>query len=232
MSHRLLMLLSSKTQPRIINYKPSDDLESLFYIFLEITTQYGRFGQISNEGQPPEDAATWRSVYEDLRDPRGFSSSGALKRGFLEGERLYKLTLFFQNCSTIVDSWCDKLDVAIRERRDVSHGDIHEVIIKGLSDLERSSPIAAPSLPPPTSLHSSANTLPLTVPSVTSDSNELPPSASGSTGRITQSMQKNQMLLPEIPNVSLPPLPSSSMAEVPDNGSRRGKRKLRQGKRN
>jgi hypothetical protein len=89
------MLLSSKTQPRIINYKPSDDLESLFYIFLEITTQYGRFGQISNEGQPPEDAAAWRSVYEDLRDPRGFSSSGALKRLFLEGEHQEKRFLLY-----------------------------------------------------------------------------------------------------------------------------------------
>jgi hypothetical protein len=224
MSSRLLKLLGSKTRPPTIDYRASDDLESLFYIFLEITIKYGGFGQTSNEGQPPEHAPLWRSAYEEL-SKGGLLISSTLKKDFMKGEQSYKPTPFFRDCYTILEEWRTAIHVAMEKGGDVSHQEIREIINQGLMNLESFSPVAAPPLPPPASLRPSAKTLPLTVLAVTSDSNGLPPSASGSTGRITRSMQKNKMLLPAVPNVSLPPLPSGSMAEDLDNGSHRNRRR-------
>jgi hypothetical protein len=160
MSCRLLKLLGNPPPLFTIHYKASDDLESLFYIFLEITIVYGGLGQTSDEGQLPDYARLWCEVYKSMNRRDGLTISACLKRVFLtDNAPLYKLTPFFQACYPILEAWRKAIGCAIREKRDVSHQEICKIIDQGLKDLESFPPVAAPPLPPPTFLHPSGSPL-------------------------------------------------------------------------
>lgn len=115
MSCRLLQMLGnpdkSLTPPKFV-YKASDDLESLFYIFLEITTGYEGFGKKSVEGEPPTNATLWRQTYAVMNQP-GLSVSGSLKRLFLMGEESYSPTPFFKDCYPILEAWRKEINDAM-----------------------------------------------------------------------------------------------------------------------
>jgi hypothetical protein len=76
MPSRLLKLMGTIPTPPLINYRASDDLELLFYIFPEFTIMYGgAWGELS-EGVHPDNAHVWREPYVGY-------SSGILKNDFI-----------------------------------------------------------------------------------------------------------------------------------------------------
>jgi hypothetical protein len=149
MSSRLLRLISDIPTPPLIDYRASDDLESLFYIFLEFAIMCGGPGGLSEEGVPPDNAQAWRDIVVAMPQ-HGISASGTLKKVFITDARpRYEPAPYFRACRPILEEWRKAIGVAVREERDVSHGEILESIERGWRALE--SLPAAPPLPPKTS---------------------------------------------------------------------------------
>jgi len=139
MSSRLLDLIGDLRQNKIIEYKASDGLESLFYIFLETIIIYGGpQGQREGKGELPIKYEQWR----DACDQMGWYSlgvSGAVKQSFLtdrsEDEVLYTVAKYFTACAPILQDWRKETGEAIRDNRDVSHEVIRKMIERHLKDI-------------------------------------------------------------------------------------------------
>jgi len=119
-----------------ITYRPADDLESLFYIFLEFTTVYdGPGGEISDKGVHPENARRWRKAFVTM-DQDGLGTSGTLKREFiLVGDNNYKPTPYFQACYPILEEWRKAIASTIDNDEGISHERLRKIIQQGLDRL-------------------------------------------------------------------------------------------------
>jgi hypothetical protein len=149
MSSRLLKLMGKIPTPPLIDHRASDDLESLFYIFLEFVTVWGGPGRLSEEGVHPDNAQAWRDICVEM-PRRGISVSGTLKKEFITDDQpRYEPAPYFRACRPVLEEWRKAIGVAVRKERDVSHGEILESIERGRRALE--SLPAAPPLPPSTS---------------------------------------------------------------------------------
>jgi hypothetical protein len=149
MSFRLLKLMGKIPTPPLIDHRASDDLESLFYIFLEFAIMYRGPGGLSEEGVPPDNAQAWRDICVSMPQ-RGISVSGTLKKEFItDAQPRYEPAPYFRACRPILEEWRKAIGDAVREKRDVSHGEILEIIERGRKALE--SLPAAPPFRTPTS---------------------------------------------------------------------------------
>ncbi|KAG1900142.1 uncharacterized protein F5891DRAFT_980435 [Suillus fuscotomentosus] len=103
-SSHLLKLMGDILVPSMIDHRASDDLESLFYIFLKFTMTYeGPGGKASTEGVQPVNAPRWHKAYL-MMDQDGLGTSGSLKKDFLmEKCPHYEPTPYFQVCHPILE---------------------------------------------------------------------------------------------------------------------------------
>jgi hypothetical protein len=149
MSFRLLRLMGKIPTPPLIDHRASDDLESLFYIFLEFAIVWGGPGGLSEEGVRPDNAQAWRDICVAMPQ-RGISVSGTLKKEFITDDQpRYEPAPYFRACRPVLEEWRKAIGDAVRKERDVSHEEILEIIERGRRALEDLP--AVPPLPPPTS---------------------------------------------------------------------------------
>jgi hypothetical protein len=144
MSSRLLKLIGDPRRNGTIDYRASDDLESLFYIFFEATIIYGGpQGQKEGRAVFPTQYNQWRGVYEQM-DANGLGISGTVKKDFLtdksEDTVMYTVAKYFAACGPILQDWRAAIGMAIQGDRDISHKDIHKIIEKHLKEIESSQP--------------------------------------------------------------------------------------------
>ncbi|KAG1768592.1 hypothetical protein EV702DRAFT_1203220 [Suillus placidus] len=161
-SYHLLKLMGDNPHLSVINHRASDDLESLFYIFLEFTTTYeGPSGKVSAEGVQPVNAPRWRKAYLTM-DKDGLGTSGSLKKEFLMEKCLrYDPTPYFQACRPILEEWRKAIGDALHDEQELSHKEILNIIqqqriqsLPGSLTLPSvaSLPASSVTTPPPTSL--------------------------------------------------------------------------------
>ncbi|KAG2338228.1 hypothetical protein BDR05DRAFT_1004371 [Suillus weaverae] len=128
-SCRLLRLMGGVPSLDLIDHRPCDNLESLFYIFLKFTIIYvGPGGSITDRGMLPV-------------------NSGSLKREFLmENNPSFEPSLFFQACHPILEEWHQAIGDALKGERDLSHDEIGDIIKWGLNKLDS---FPSPKIPRP-----------------------------------------------------------------------------------
>ena len=158
MSSRLLELIADPCWNKIIEHKASDDLESLFYIFLKSVIIYGGpQGQWEGKGELPSKYHQWRDTYDQMSG-HGLGASGAVKQSFLtdrsEDKVLYTVAKYFTACAPILQDWCKAIGEAIRDNHDISHKVIHKMLEWHLKDIENSQP-------PPSPIATSSTTAPI-----------------------------------------------------------------------
>ncbi|KAG1837090.1 hypothetical protein F4604DRAFT_1692459 [Suillus subluteus] len=230
MSCRLLKMMgATEPAPTLFVHTASDDLESLFYIFLEFTITFGGPGpQMTGGGVQPDNAIRWRIAYASL-DRHGLGTSGTLKKEFITDlNSRYKPAPYFEACHPILESWRLAMRAAIDNGGEVSHREIIDIITRGAKDIA-DPPL--PSGPPSMSLPSLASLGPrrpgrnkqVSPPIPVRLSAPLLSSNAGASG--SRPRQKRQMLPPS-PSNALPPSPSASMSMAQEPGNlRRSSRK-------
>ncbi|KAG2125258.1 hypothetical protein BD769DRAFT_1668989 [Suillus cothurnatus] len=136
-SCRLLKLMGSTQTPELVDHMASDDLESLFYIFLKFTTIYGGLGSlIMDRGVPPENACRWNKSYM-MMDRDGLGTSGSLKKEFImDKSPIYEPAPYFQACCPILEDWRLAIRNTLLNYKEVSHDQIHEIIQQGLDNID------------------------------------------------------------------------------------------------
>ncbi|KAG2028718.1 kinase-like domain-containing protein [Suillus americanus] len=208
MSCRLLKLIGDFPSSTTIEHKASDDLESLFYIFLEFTLLYeGPGGKITDQGIYPINASRWRKAYIAM-DRDGLGTSGSLKKEFItDHDPSYQPAPYFQDCRPVLEEWRRAIASSIAKDKDVSHGEIREIIKRGIENLPVPKAPSSITARPASSSVASSSFLP-PAPSPTTQESSFQP---------RRSLRKNIMVSPNVP----PPLASSSTAQEPLPDSRR-----------
>ncbi|KAG1794493.1 uncharacterized protein BJ212DRAFT_1490077 [Suillus subaureus] len=75
-------------------------------------------------------------------------TSRSLKKEFITNQDPnYQPAPYFQACCPVLEEWCKAIANVIAKDKDVSHGEIHEIIKQGIENLS-SHPLPAPSLIP------------------------------------------------------------------------------------
>jgi len=130
----------------MVTYIPSDDLESLFFIFLEFTIIYGGpKGQEvpKDERLFPIEYDAWTKAYATM-DQAGLWSSGTAKHVFFTNRPMasYEVSEYFKVCYPIVEEWRKAIGHALLHGNQVSHKEILEIINRGLNDIGRTAPMS------------------------------------------------------------------------------------------
>jgi len=114
--------MGSTQTPELVDHMASDDLESLFYIFLKFTTIYGGLGSlIMDRGVPPKNAYRWNKAYM-MMDRDGLGTSRSLKKEFImDKSPIYELASYFQACCPILEDWHLAIRNALLNDKEVSH---------------------------------------------------------------------------------------------------------------
>jgi len=139
-------MTGSNPPPSTVTYIPSDDLESLFFIFLEFTIIYGGpKGQEvpKDERLFPIEYDAWTKAYATM-DQAGLWSSGTAKHVFFTNRPLasYEVSEYFKVCYPIVEEWRKAIGHALLHGNQVSHKEILEIINRGLNDIGRTAPMS------------------------------------------------------------------------------------------
>ena len=130
--------------PSTVTYIPSDDLESLFFIFLEFTIIYGgpKGQQVPKEERLfPTEYDMWTEAYATM-DRVGLWSSGVVKHHFFLECPSYKVSEYFEVCYPILEEWRGAIGNALRHGNQVSHKEILEIINRGLNNIVRTAPMS------------------------------------------------------------------------------------------
>ncbi|KAG1749026.1 uncharacterized protein EDB91DRAFT_1079130 [Suillus paluster] len=151
----LLKLMRDNPTPELIDRKTSDDLESLFCIFLEFVAKYGGSGgSLTDEGQPSVNTRRWNDGLATLDDRIGIYTSGLLKEDFQQTSPTYEPAPYFKVCRPFLEEWRKAIRDAMRNGRDVSHHQNFQIIKLGLNNIENF-PISPPASSSPPSVVSS-----------------------------------------------------------------------------
>jgi hypothetical protein len=164
--------MGSIPTPDLVDHRASDDLKSLFYIFLKFMTIYsGPSGLIMDRGVPPKNAHRWNKAYM-MMDRDGLGTSGSLKKEFIMDKSLiYEPAPYFQACCPILKDWHLAIRNALLNDKEVSHNQIHEIIQQGLDNING---FLSPEISLPLLLMLSATPLETSVPSPAATQDLLP----------------------------------------------------------
>ncbi|KAG1849024.1 hypothetical protein F4604DRAFT_1935110 [Suillus subluteus] len=132
MSIRLLTACAEKEKTggtMTIDHSPSDDIESLFYIFVEFVSTYdGPQGYISNPKME-----RWGQALEDMGHKAGPYKSGLVLVTRHDKQLMNRTTQYFDSLKDLVQEWRLKFFYAAEEQTTVSHTEILELIEKWIS---------------------------------------------------------------------------------------------------
>jgi hypothetical protein len=171
-SYHLLKLMGSIPTPDLVDHRASDDLKSLFYIFLKFMTIYsGPSGLIMDRGVPPKNAHRWNKAYM-MMDRDSLGTSGSLKKEFImDKSPSYKPVPYFQACCPILEDWRVAIRNALSNDEEVSHDHIYKIIQRGLDNMNN---FPSPEIWHPLLLILSATLLETSVPSPAATQGLLP----------------------------------------------------------
>jgi len=141
-------------EPSTVTYHPSDDLESLFYVFLEFTITYeGPNGKEvpKEKRQFPFQYRKWTNACA-LMGQDGAWASGLMKKNFFTERPSYKVSEYFEACYPVLEEWREAIVNALRHKKQVSHKEIREIIERGLENIIQTAHVPMPATLAPSSV--------------------------------------------------------------------------------
>jgi hypothetical protein len=143
---------NSIAQLKLVEHNPSDDLESLFYIFFEFVSKYGgAHGAVA----PTWDKTTmpWADAYENLGATSGLLATFLAKKGAMSESDILidRVSDYFSEFKPIIDEWRTRI-YRMESNLDgaIVHDHIFQMLGKFISKLndETPTPLPSPVAPP------------------------------------------------------------------------------------
>lgn len=143
---------NSIAQLKLVEHNPSNDLESLFYIFFEFVSKYGgAHGAVA----PTWDKATmpWAEAYENLGATSGLLATFLAKKGAMSESDILidRVSDYFSEFKPIIDEWRTRI-YRMESNLDgaIVHDHIFQMLVKFIMKLddEKPTPLPSPVDPP------------------------------------------------------------------------------------
>ncbi|KAG2130320.1 uncharacterized protein EDB93DRAFT_1255937 [Suillus bovinus] len=144
--------INSITQLELVEHNPSDDLESLFYIFFEFVSKYGgTHGKLALTWDKTN--MPWADAYENLGGTSSLLATFLAKKGAMsEGDILIdRVSDYFADFKPIVDEWRTRINhMASNAEEIIVHDHIFQMLVGFITKLDSSkeeTPLDSPLLP-------------------------------------------------------------------------------------
>ncbi|KAG2050013.1 hypothetical protein BDR06DRAFT_1011630 [Suillus hirtellus] len=147
---------NSIAQLKLVEHNPSDDLESLFYIFFEFISKYGgAHGAVALTWD--KTTMPWADAYENLGATSGLLATFLAKKGAMSKSDILidRVSDYFSEFKPIIDKWRTRI-YRMESNLDgaIVHNHIFQMLGKFITKLNDEtptplpSPVAPPSAPP------------------------------------------------------------------------------------
>ncbi|KAG2136998.1 hypothetical protein DEU56DRAFT_946284 [Suillus clintonianus] len=137
---------NSIAQLKLVEHNPSDDLESLFYIFFEFVSKYGgAHGAVAKTWD--KTTMPWADAYENLGIASSLLATFLAKKGAMsESDVLMdSVSDYFAEFRPIINEWRDQIYCMESNPNGVVHDDIFQMLVKFISNLDNEEPAPLPS---------------------------------------------------------------------------------------
>ncbi|KAG1724565.1 uncharacterized protein EDB91DRAFT_1255157 [Suillus paluster] len=148
---------NSIAQLKLVEHNPSDDLESLFYIFFKFVSKYGG---VHSAVAPTWDKTTmpWADAYKNLGATSSLLATFLAKKGAMSESDILidRVSDYFAEFKPIVDEWHNQIyRMKSNLNGAIVHDHIFQMLVKFIMKLDDEkptplpSPVAPPGAPPP-----------------------------------------------------------------------------------